>query len=64
MNSIDNAPNPTQTVVLDGAASAALSANKVIAENAVLDSASLMQVKMPYRDRFVPDTRRGGPEVR
>ena len=41
-----------------------LSANKVIAENAVLDSASLMQVKMPYRDRFVPDTRRGGPEVR
>jgi len=41
-----------------------LSANQVIAQDAVLDSASLVQVKMPYRDRFVPDTRRGGPEVR
>jgi cytochrome c len=41
-----------------------LSANQVIAQDAVLDSASLVQVKMPYRDRFVPDTRRGGPDVR
>lgn len=41
-----------------------LAANKVIAADAVLDSASLMQVKMPYHDRFVPDTRRGGAELK
>jgi hypothetical protein len=32
--------------------------------SATLDSASLMQVKMPYRDRFVVDDRRGGREVK
>lgn len=41
-----------------------LAANDVIAKSASLDSASLMQVKMPYRDRFVADDRRGGKEVK
>ena len=41
-----------------------LAANRVIAAGAVLDSASLMQVKMPYRDRFVPDNRHGGAELK
>jgi cytochrome c2 len=41
-----------------------LAANKVITADAVLDSASLMQVKMPYHDRFVPDTRHGGAELK
>ena len=41
MNSIDNAPNPTQTVVIDGAASAALSANKVIRNTYMLLSMTL-----------------------
>jgi len=41
-----------------------LAANDVIPMNASLDSASLMQVKMPYRDKFVPDDRRGGKEVK
>ena len=41
-----------------------LAANKVIADDAVLDSATLVRVKMPYHDRFVPDNRRGGGEVR
>lgn len=41
-----------------------LAANEVIPMSATLDSASLMQVKMPYRDRFVPDDRRGGKEVK
>lgn len=41
-----------------------LAANEVIPMNATLDSASLMQVKMPYRDKFVVDDRRGGKEVK
>ena len=41
-----------------------LASNEVIPMGATLDSASLMQVKMPYRDRFVPDDRRGGKEVK
>jgi cytochrome c len=41
-----------------------LAANEVIPMSATLDSASLMQVKMPYRDKFVPDNRKGGNEVK
>lgn len=41
-----------------------LASNEVIPMTATLDSASLMQVKMPYRDRFVPDNRRGGSDVK
>lgn len=41
-----------------------LAANEVIPMSATLDSASLMQVKMPYRDKFVNDNRRGGNEVK
>jgi cytochrome c len=41
-----------------------LAANEVIPMNATIDSASLMQVKMPYRDKFVPDNRKGGAEVK
>jgi len=35
-----------------------LAANGVIADSAVLDAAALRQVRMPYRDRFVPDDRK------
>jgi len=41
-----------------------LAANEVLPMTAVLDSASLRAVQMPARDRFVPDDRRGGREVR
>jgi hypothetical protein len=41
-----------------------LAANQVIPAHATLDAASLRAVKMPYVDRFVPDDRRGGREVR
>lgn len=41
-----------------------LSANKVIPADAVLDADALRSVKMPYADKFVPDDRRGGPEVK
>lgn len=38
--------------------------NGLVPADATLDSASLAAVEMPARDRFVPDDRRGGPEVR
>lgn len=41
-----------------------LAANGIIPEDATLDSASLLLVKMPARDRFVKDNRKGGAEVR
>jgi len=41
-----------------------LAANQVIPADAVLDSAALVKVKMPYHDRFVKDDRLGGPRVR
>src|SRR5688572_7250178 len=37
-----------------------LAANEILPAGASLDSASLMAVKMPAKDRFVPDNRRGG----
>jgi cytochrome c len=41
-----------------------LAANEVIPSGATLDSASLVAIRMPARDRFVPDDRRGGREIR
>ena len=38
--------------------------NGLIAEETVMDQASLPKVRMPARDRFVPDNRRGGREVK
>ena len=41
-----------------------LAANDIIPRDAVLDSAAVMAVQMPAKDKFVPDDRRGGPEVK
>jgi S-disulfanyl-L-cysteine oxidoreductase SoxD len=41
-----------------------LVANEILPADATLDSASLMAVKMPAKDRFVRDNRRGGAEVK
>ena len=41
-----------------------LAENQVIPRDAALDATSLRAVKMPYQDRFVPDNRKGGREVR
>ena len=41
-----------------------LAKNEIIADDAVLNADTLPAVVMPARDRFVPDDRRGGPEVR
>lgn len=41
-----------------------LVANEILPAGSQLDSASLMAVKMPAKDKFVPDNRRGGREVK
>ena len=41
-----------------------LARNGVVEDDAVLDADALAAVEMPARRRFVPDDRRGGPEVR
>lgn len=38
--------------------------NEIIPEHAVLNQTTLPQVKMPARDRFIEDNRRGGSEIR
>jgi len=38
--------------------------NEIIPEDAVMDAHTLPAVVMPARDRFVPDNRVGGPQVR
>ena len=38
--------------------------NELVDENATLDRETLPGIVMPARDRFVPDDRRGGPEIR
>jgi cytochrome c len=41
-----------------------LALNKIVPEDAVMDAKTLPQVKMPARDRFVIDNRRGGKIVK
>jgi cytochrome c len=41
-----------------------LAQNEIIPADAILDAAGLRAVKMPARDRFVRDDRKGGAEVR
>jgi S-disulfanyl-L-cysteine oxidoreductase SoxD len=41
-----------------------LELNGIVERDAVMDAETLPRVRMPSRDRFVPDERRGGPEIR
>ena len=41
-----------------------LNRNQLIPADAVMNAKTLPAVKMPARDRFLPDDRKGGPEVR
>ncbi|GAB3991985.1 cytochrome c [Spirosoma daeguense] len=41
-----------------------LAANKIIDEKTVLNAKTLRSVKMPAQPLFVPDDRKGGPEIR
>ena len=37
--------------------------NEIVADTTVMNAHTLPQVVMPAHDRFVPDNRRGGPEI-
>lgn len=41
-----------------------LALNKIVPDDAVMDQTSLPKVKMPARDKFVPDNRKGGKLVK
>ncbi len=41
-----------------------LAENEIVAKDAVVDATTLPAVKMPARDRFVADDRKGGPELK
>lgn len=41
-----------------------LRANEIIDENTVIDAKTLPKIEMPARNLFVPDDRKGGPEIR
>ena len=41
-----------------------LALNKIVPDDAVMDAAALPKVKMPARDRFVIDNRKGGKVVK
>lgn len=52
-------PNETYSLV-----AYILALNKIVAEDAVMDATTLPKVKMPARDRFVVDNRKGGKIVK
>ena len=52
-------PNETYSLV-----AYILALNKIVPDDAVMDRSTLPKVKMPARDRFVPDNRRGGKIVK
>ncbi|RFS14546.1 c-type cytochrome [Emticicia sp. C21] len=41
-----------------------LRANEIIDENTVINAKTLPKIEMPARDLFIPDDRKGGPEIR
>ena len=47
-----------------GVVGAMLFLNGLLSEDAVVDSATVAEIIMPARDRFIPDDRTGGPIIR
>jgi cytochrome c len=41
-----------------------LAANKIVDSNTVINSHNLAAIKMPAQKLFIPDDRKGGPEIR
>ena len=59
-----NAPGSLTADEVYAAAAYILYLNEIIPEDAVMNAQTLPAVMMPARDRFVPDNRTGGPEIR
>jgi cytochrome c len=58
------APGSLEPNEIYGVVAYILAENGIIARDAVIDATTLPQVRMPSRDRFVRDDRRGGREIR
>lgn len=56
-----NAPGSLSANEVYGLTAYLLAENEIIAKTAVIDATTLPKVRMPARDRFVPDDRSGGP---
>ena len=59
-----NAPGSLRPNEIYSVADYILAENEIIGRDAVMDAQSLPRVRMPARDRFVPDNRKGGPGFR
>lgn len=56
-----NAPGSLRPDEIYSVADYILAENGIIGKDAVIDAQTLPRVRMPARDRFVPDDRKGGP---
>ncbi len=59
-----NAPGTLTPDQVYGLVAWILAKNDIVGEDTVMNAETLPAIVMPARDRFVPDDRRGGPEVR
>ena len=59
-----SAPGSLQTDEVFSLVAWVLAENEIIPSDAAMNAETLPQVRMPARGRFVPDDRRGGPDVR
>jgi len=59
-----NAPGSLQADEVYALVAYLLHKNDIVPVDAVLSADNLPAITMPARHRFVPDDRRGGPEVR
>jgi len=59
-----NAPGSLSANEVYGLTAYLLNANKIIDSGSVMNTATLPRIIMPARKYFIPDDRRGGPEVR
>ena len=59
-----DAPGSLESDEVYGVVAFILAENGVIRRDEIMNAATLPNVRMPARDRFVVDDRRGGPEVR
>jgi cytochrome c553 len=59
-----DAPGSLTDIEVYGAVGAVLHFNELLTADALVDSATIADLRMPSRDRFVRDDREGGPVVR
>ncbi|HEY4334442.1 MAG TPA: cytochrome c [Puia sp.] len=59
-----NAPGSLSNADVYNLTAFLLAANKIIDSNKVIDSHNLAAITMPAQKLFIPDDRKGGPEIR